>query len=348
MTIQQQSYGTVTAEAVHGAMDENSTWFKVPDGQPVKIFVCPPWTPTWNLPFYTLKVHHKLKKFPTPCLGEGFCPICKENAILYARKDDPTAQSISKEIYGQDKYLFNFLGDVEPVNTPQGGTLVWQGKDKDGPKVKPYLASRKVRDQIMGIFNVQGNIFDPLNAVPLVIHKIALGKDNWQIQIQPYFVRVRLEDRLLALMNNLPDLSKVMPLESADALTNLLDAKMANYRAMRGQVNTSMISTPVTTVSNPIPNATPINLAPPSNPWGTVTGTPTVPSTTIPSAVIQAAVEAPKPQAPVTIGEAPKAETPVVTPTPVATVVPNAPFSANSLEELEAELARRKAEAKKA
>lgn len=329
-------YGQVTQEAVKQDSEkgQSSKWFKPQDNKPTLMFVCPPWTENYNLPYLEVKVHYGLRQWAVPCakMWGKHCPICAENDILYARKDDPAAQELSKDIYAKSQFIFNFLPDLKPMQTPTGNLLTYGGDSKEGATVKPYMASPTLKNTIMGIYNFQGNIFDPMNAMPLMLQKTTLGKSNAQINIQAYPVRFRLDDSLLALMQSLPDLTKMLEPENETEVAKLLDMKMASYRASRTNFNGTMA--PVMTMPVPVQSvATPVVASVTAAPVATPMPVPTMaPLPPMPSMGM--------PPGPVTIGS----ETPA-TPAPVANPVPTQPTPApkplvgvQSLDELEKQL----------
>jgi hypothetical protein len=180
-------------------------------------------------------------------------------------KNDVLAQAISKDIYAKKNYLYSVISEVEVQPTGSGqGIIVYAGKDE--PKVKLYLMGVKLHKLLTGFFQLNGDIFDPMCGNLIHLTKMINGTSDpkfAQTFATPHPAKCKLEPKLLALMDNLPDLSKVYePMTYANA-KNAIDIKLATFRTSRPSPNqvmnvpqNNMMQQPNNPVqSSPIPSA---------------------------------------------------------------------------------------------
>lgn len=281
-------------------------YYKVPE-KGDNVFFCPPWNEKETKPYKEVMVHYNVSNEPVLCLGANFCPICKANNELRAMTANLVAQNLSKDIYAKPCYLYSVIPSVAVKSVgPNQGLIYYAGTDEIKPR--PYLVSKKLHKVITSFFAFYGDIFDPMNGNLVGLTKAANGNTDPKFAsvsgvVHP--LKSRLEDRLMALMNDLPDLNTVIVAEPADKLQAMIDVKLASFRATNGA------GTPPATVSVPAGSYQAPQMVPPNVPANAPIGAvptwqytpPAAPTVGVPPVTTQTTISNEIPPAPMVISQ---------------------------------------------
>lgn len=212
----------------------NKRWYKVPDSGSM-VFFCPP-REGERRPFKEIVLHRDVLDFPVACFkqfGHATCPICDANNELFSQKTNVKAQELSKKIYGKKNYIYNIIPDVK---LGVGDVISCDQKIVEGqlvdPEIKTFSVSKTVHDAIGALYAFNGDVFDPTNGNVILLSKIAVGGSTIaRIQVTAHPKKIKLDEKLLALLNTMHDLNKVHEQSDINAVRDTLNVKMASVRA---------------------------------------------------------------------------------------------------------------------
>ena len=216
----------------------NKKFWKVPEGGAM-VYFCPPWAEAERKPFREWTIHYGVTDHPIACFkqfGHATCPICDANTELYSQKNNAAAQQLSKEIYGKKSYTYNLIADVKVVNstTPGLGILTAESKVVDGqvvePEVKMYGVSPTLHKMIGSFFAFHGDIFNPEAGNAIMLAKVGNKNEIARIQPTPHPMKVRLDEKLMKLLDTMHNLNNCYEAENIDGVRELLNVKLASVR----------------------------------------------------------------------------------------------------------------------
>lgn len=214
------------------------------------VFLCPRWSTEVVKPCHEVKVHYNIDKGGVICLQEygQLCPICMANSELRNDKNNPFASELSKEIYAKTQVLWNLIAGVDVFMVGNQPTIMSTGKEE--PKVEVYKMGKECFNVVKSFYSYYQNINDPNAGNVVILNRQPNAKEPKYAKIFPTInpAKAVLDPRLMALMSKLNNLQTYFTPEPAEKLKQLVDAKLAAYRASR-----SVASAPVAIPQMPQP-----------------------------------------------------------------------------------------------
>lgn len=118
----------------------------------------------------------------TPLMEGGDCPICEFVDELRARKDDPEAQELAKDLRAKTAYLFTVIDRSDPEYTAKDVAEWKQSRpDKEvpfepgSPKLQVYAAPFTVYNAIINVYINGGDIVDLESGRDVTVSKSGSG-----------------------------------------------------------------------------------------------------------------------------------------------------------------------------
>jgi hypothetical protein len=234
----------------HNAQKKDSKFFSVPEGGTLIFFT--PANPKFKQIFYKVHKHENLGGggFFEVCPkrmtnGKEKCPVCDANNELWEyikNGKNPAwveeAKKISKEIFAKEMYCYNII----PGLTVEGNVAHFRPKNaEDKAEIRPWVVSPTVHKLIeQAVAFASSSMFDPTCATIMKVTKAAngtykdgpnAGKPIMHTVLSPAAKNVVLDESLLALLENIPDLSADFKFKPEAELKRLVDAKVGVWRA---------------------------------------------------------------------------------------------------------------------